>query len=114
MRISDWSSDVCSSDLVVDAPREGAVDEAIEHAVEPPAVGGQERGIAAHLDEALIGNATEGCPGQRLAGAREVGGQQQIGRATLQARVGLYVYITGVAVALKKISAATDTYHTST
>src|SRR3546814_1587369 len=44
MRISDWSSDVCSSDLQVDGVAMGAVDQQIELFRQQPGFGGAARG----------------------------------------------------------------------
>src|SRR3546814_18783339 len=98
MRISDWSSDVCSSDLV----------ERADHAVGHPAtlfhvrfdigetleIGGQ-GGLPAH------GDAVDRFGPCRDAGA-ERGQPRKIGRASCRGSGCQYVSISVVAVSLKK------------
>src|SRR3546814_18768788 len=109
MRISDWSSDVCSSDLLrgrrqlrggigadPGAEREAHQDQwALRQALAQP-VGEKYRVLG--LATALIMQAFA------ATDAAEVEAQhvQQTGRATRRARVCQYVSISGVAVRLKK------------
>src|SRR3546814_19904201 len=91
MRISDWSSDVCSSDLLHGPP------------------GGDGR----HLGGAgLEGDAELGPHGPRGASdAAQVPAPlpRQIGRASCRERVCQYVSLSGVAVSLKnKVSCITE------
>src|SRR3546814_14659413 len=91
MRISDWSSDVCSSDL-------------FEHT---GITAGSEIDVAAHGEVAageLTAHVEFACwPGERTQ-AEQVAIQlgQQIGRASCRERVCQYVSISVVAVSLKK------------
>src|SRR3546814_3270963 len=87
MRISDWSSDVCSSDLVAG--------DRVDHRPRPdpdrhfPALAG-----VGHGD-------LRGDPGTRDAGLlRRVRPGRQIGRASCRERVCQYVWISVVAVSL--------------
>src|SRR3546814_16907409 len=103
MRISDWSSDVCSSDLI--DPRE------VEDVVEDPQ---QQLAGTLHPGElvamlvrqaALQHQLREADDGvQRRADLVAHVGQElgQIGRASCRARVCQYVEISVVAVSLKK------------
>src|SRR3546814_15673532 len=104
MRISDWSSDVCSSDLRADQ-RDAADAEARGAAARPEGAARRPAELA-RLDRPLL-------PGAARAGARQArlgphaGGlplarrQRQIGRASCRGRVCQYVYISVVAAALK-------------
>src|SRR3546814_15071389 len=94
MRISDWSSDVCSSDLLpdllADVPgKELALrfDHQLELLVVEPHIEQSIRGIA-RADALLSGALTHG--------------SAQIGRASCRERVCQYVSISVVAVSLKK------------
>src|SRR3546814_14239670 len=98
MRISDWSSDVCSSDL----HGLGLADEA-----------GQALGAAGSRDGAdgdlrlpelggVCGDDEVAHHRQFAAAAERVTGHRQIGRASGRERVCQYVYISVVAVSLKK------------
>src|SRR3546814_18238674 len=89
MRISDWSSDVCSSDLPADAvpdflPMLGFADDASVLAAALVAVGGAINYGHREAARAAL---------SRLRG--------EIGRASCRERVGKYVYISVVAVSLK-------------
>src|SRR3546814_2518914 len=77
MRISDWSSDVCSSDLVV-AVRQHDVQASAQEAARGVA---QEGLQLRHREGGLLAVVT-----RRQRGARE-----QIGRASCRERVGQYV-----------------------
>src|SRR3546814_10966266 len=95
MRISDWSSDVCSSDLLARAAqrREDAeaagVGEEIEHARIP-----RHRGDGGPM-VALVEEPAGLLPLPRL------GQKAEIGRASCRERVCQYVSISVVAVSLK-------------
>src|SRR3546814_11943752 len=92
MRISDWSSDVCSSDLVLRA-RLGNLHHAVDEQAQPllgrhPPRTGVRAGQEAEFLEIL----------HHVADRRG----RQIGRASGRERVCQYVYISVVAVSLKK------------
>src|SRR3546814_1212200 len=85
MRISDWSSDVCSSDLIPDhGERRAGRDPCGPH----PCAAGR-------------GRAHRGGRRRDRRGGRKRGGGE-IGRASCRERVCQYVWISVVAVALKK------------
>src|SRR3546814_11793710 len=105
MRISDWSSDVCSSDLLVEREDEGLA--AAVHAIEDL---GPDRDDRRDVDDSAG-------PARHEAGCRGVGqtrergdierdhllhGVDAIGRASCRERVCQYVSIWVVAVSLKK------------
>src|SRR3546814_13145688 len=107
MRISDWSSDVCSSDLVavwhspsgtppgdgsaLGGPQEGRpLAAAVEHEVGAGGVGGERAGQEDHGAGDVVGRAE---PGGGHGG--------EIGRASCRERVCQYVSISVVAVSLK-------------
>src|SRR3546814_17157556 len=128
MRISDWSSDVCSSDLVHDGimfvPTAGARVQAIDaktgefiwdYRYRLPS--GEwpsplpNRGIALFADMVFLAtpdaaivaiDARTGKERWRAQDGDPSEGFQQIGRASCRERVGQYVVISGVAVSLKK------------
>src|SRR3546814_16986772 len=88
MRISDWSSDVCSSDLVRFPPDHGAALGQARGGSAPR----RRRSRRSKLDTlALV-----------TGGNRGLGFAIEIGRAAGRARVCQYVSISVVAVALKK------------
>src|SRR3546814_14076501 len=104
MRISDWSSDVCSSDLAVAQQQVAAV---ILHdllhncqskssaALARRHVGlGQAAAVDFRQAPAVVGDLDD-------AGAA-VGAEDQLGRASCRERVCQYVLISVVAVSLKK------------
>src|SRR3546814_12420228 len=113
MRISDWSSDVCSSDL------QRAID--IGHRHQFGSIVGLDRTTIEDAETGALVEARQQVPadfgmhlgdlrrGRRAAGAdcpdRLVG---EIGRATCRERVCQYVEISGVSVSLKKKK--TNTY----
>src|SRR3546814_13962221 len=122
MRISDWSSDVCSSDLVVGGHRVVRVElaaAAVFEMLEPPgysvpacgSLNGCPRGdVAEHADGFIERRAVltvehgmdeRGCPLWRNCGLR-CGGCYQIGRASRREIVCQYVSISLVAVSYKK------------
>src|SRR3546814_13039922 len=83
MRISDWSSDVCSSDLVIDAYRSPGTAPNVEHLFpSPPATA-----MARWASDRLEAVGTTG---------------SEIGRASCRERVCQYVSISVVAVSLKQ------------
>src|SRR3546814_20058746 len=100
MRISDWSSDVCSSDLLVEIGAGGGLD-AI-------GVAAEENLVEVELEDLLLAQHVLDAPGEEgfldLAGVAQFVGQQQvlrhllgdgrsaeIGRASCRARVCQYV-----------------------
>src|SRR3546814_12826807 len=90
MRISDWSSDVCSSDLVAAG---GVMDgRGIAAALAPGAAGVQ------------MGTAFLGCPESGASETHKTMPGQAIGRASCRARGCQYVYISEFAVSLKRQS----------
>src|SRR3546814_14974102 len=110
MRISDWSSDVCSSDLQVGPQGEFLADDGAERVGRGEL--GDDAGVFQRGDDfGALYRLAHGF-GQYLHGfARRVGGCQQyegvvglqeIGRASCRERVCQYVYISVVAVSLKK------------
>src|SRR3546814_13668592 len=98
MRISDWSSDVCSSDLqrrprpVAVAGQPARPDRTAQRRGE--GLGDGDQSVDGRMDVVVV-------PAER--GAERVGGvRHQIGRASCRERVCPYVYISVVAVSLKK------------
>src|SRR3546814_6689693 len=91
MRISDWSSDVCSSDLQADDRREHR----------PP---------HEELEKAHV----RGCPCQRSPVTCRRARPPQIGRASCRERVCQYVSISVVAVSLKKKKKRQKNQHDNT
>src|SRR3546814_14616249 len=106
MRISDWSSDVCSSDLDVDA----AVASAEEGFAVWSAMGGTERGRVLHEAQRILrARNRELAELEVLDCGKPI---QEIGRATCRERVCQYVLISVVAVELKKkITTSTEQQH---
>src|SRR3546814_20400096 len=113
MRISDWSSDVCSSDLVDQGIGLHAVtaDELLEEAVLQRLAQDGHAGAVPIVDE----HQRIGTPASELGELRAVGGLAvlvcgaagdlaalETGRASCRERVCRYVSISGVAVSLKK------------
>src|SRR3546814_15851609 len=100
MRISDWSSDVCSSDLVTHHGGEVARVELQMLGIGAVAVqhGGDEAVAAGLAGGALAGSGTHGRG--PLVGGRGLG--HEIGRASGRARVCQYVQTPVVAVSFKK------------
>src|SRR3546814_16714612 len=86
MRISDWSSDVCSSDLLLDAFARQEADAGAAQGLRIPAAAHPMRGLASPYREQQ---------GDRRA-------HEQIGRASCRERVCQYVYISVVGVSFKK------------
>src|SRR3546814_13085310 len=110
MRISDWSSDVCSSDLVGSAGSDEKcrwlLDEAgVDAAVNYKTCGDLEAAVAEH------------CPDGIDVYFENVGGDHlEIGRASCRERVCQYVSISVVAVPLtknRKINDTTKRNHTA-
>src|SRR3546814_17906988 len=97
MRISDWSSDVCSSDLHGPHRRPQALGKTDRHAVERR---------ANVLHRASRGDRRVEHPGavqvQAQAMLAREGRGLEIGRASCRERVGQYVSISVVAVSSKK------------
>src|SRR3546814_19790209 len=96
MRISDWSSDVCSSDLL---PGIGAGQEAAVADGAPGAQGTAEDKAAEATPTADDSTAIEAEKGEVTAA---VNGENQIGRASCRERVCQYVSNSVFAVSLKK------------
>src|SRR3546814_13970856 len=101
MRISDWSSDVCSSDLLTRRPQFLAVADARRKAVLPGLI----LQIRAH-DERQQPREDEPAVRVGFTASRKIGNavarnRAQIGRASCRERVCQYVYISVVAVSLK-------------
>src|SRR3546814_17333260 len=96
MRISDWSSDVCSSDLLPGRPRAPVAD------FQARALGiGQD--ADQRVDVAMIVGGIERARNVALQSLRQRDTpREQIGSASGRVRVGQYVLITWVAVSLKK------------
>src|SRR3546814_11528003 len=100
MRISDWSSDVCSSDLVGDDV--GLHDDGGNgFAADLDGLGAQDLEIALHRRRTVGGL---GRPAPRLADGRGLGERQpgQSGRAACRERVCQYVLNAVVVVSFKK------------
>src|SRR3546814_20911151 len=94
MRISDWSSDVCSSDLTAEEARrtqEELLDRAVGEVV-GSAAGGD---LSARIDTEKL-DGMMGRLGERM--------KAQIGRASCRERVCQYVQISVVAAAFKQKS----------
>src|SRR3546814_14408802 len=92
MRISDWSSDVCSSDLVQDS-----------RLVVLNAMDAAERGAEVLTRVECLSARREGAQWRVLLRDRRSGLQrEEIGRASCRERVCQYVWISVVAVSLKK------------
>src|SRR3546814_19187233 len=100
MRISDWSSDVCSSDLRVAGEREPAQRHPVargELTDEPaPARGDQ------HRRDGAEGKIAPDRELKRSEAAHQFGGEEKNGRASCRERVCQSVETAVVAVALKK------------
>src|SRR3546814_15130722 len=130
MRISDWSSDVCSSDLAGGGLRRGVEDRGAARGAALAAVadgrqlddagldervgrlhvhhlgrsGIADRPAAAHEEEAVLVDRQRRIVDAAVIVFRplEGDGTAQIGREAVRERVGQYVYITGGSVSLKK------------
>src|SRR3546814_11150269 len=103
MRISDWSSDVCSSDLIIAKIRTGNPDVRIESvSTVSGKVSGEFRQTAIYaLGAAML--AISIYIWVRFEWQFGVGALfAQIGRASCRERVGQYVSLSVVAVSLKK------------
>src|SRR3546814_17190059 len=96
MRISDWSSDVCSSDLLRE---EIAIDSQL--LVHITGEVGVLQHVFAHIQEHGIHQPYHAVH-MRLEGGGQVHRVVEIGRASCRERVCQYVYISVVAVSLKK------------
>src|SRR3546814_13747426 len=95
MRISDWSSDVCSSDLPALRLRHRGGAAAALRAAAPGA------GVDGAAADARAGGAAVGVA-LRFAEGGRAGQRRQIGRASCRERVCPYVLISVVAGSLKK------------
>src|SRR3546814_19416490 len=104
MRISDWSSDVCSSDLAV-----GAVHAGLEHEL---ALHHQFRVVvdARVLQRLAVTRVAEHGAGERLHAA-QLRQPREIGRESRRARVGQSRLISVVAVYLKTNTHKTQPNH---
>src|SRR3546814_16772707 len=98
MRISDWSSDVCSSDLALSGAN-GGLAVTLEYDAGATVEGGADR--MSEQFAALLG-AVLGAPDSELDDPDIVGPREQIGRASCRERVCQYVSISVVAVSLNK------------
>src|SRR3546814_15955721 len=100
MRISDWSSDVCSSDL------HGLLERQHFLLAHVHAQHTRERAVTARVQavEAAVGTDVRLRPGDELRDVPLVhaAADDQVGRASCSARVCQYVQLSGVAVSLKK------------
>src|SRR3546814_4561656 len=96
MRISDWSSDVCSSDLAAAAQPDRVEDPAVADGGFP---GG---GHATGTGNPGLGRGASGFGLAAGAYPRPARGSRQIGRASCRERVWPYVSISVVAVSLKQ------------
>src|SRR3546814_13751327 len=94
MRISDWSSDVCSSDL----GRRSASDRDVTVGLDRVGIGNR---AVRHFDGRMHRRVREGSRGAVRYLSLE-GESRPIGRASCRERVCPYVYISVVAVSLKK------------
>src|SRR3546814_14761146 len=106
MRISDWSSDVCSSDLAVYSPGMGFI---MTEVVALTAgtmflmwVGEQvtERGVGNGVSLIIFAGIVAGLPGAVITTLESF--SNEIGRASCRERVCQYVKISGGAVSFKK------------
>src|SRR3546814_19248554 len=97
MRISDWSSDVCSSDLMLALGVEATVIEGGNVVAEALAVRRDQ--VIERGDHASSGIAGDVDLASTVEARRD---QEQIGRASCRERVCQYGKIQGVAVLLKK------------
>src|SRR3546814_19891946 len=104
MRISDWSSDVCSSDLAVVLLLLALLNDRVSHKGINLATVHARR--ASHSADSALRNAevvdAMGLTANIAQRWAADGRQAQIGRASCRERVCLYVYISVVAVSLKK------------
>src|SRR3546814_8869425 len=91
LRISDWSSDVCSSDLRLRAVGAAQVAQLVEQWTENPRVGGSNPPLGTIPFQVLSSAAAEnpGHPGRLSAPLRSA--EIQIGRASCRERVCQYV-----------------------
>src|SRR3546814_11129837 len=105
MRISDWSSDVCSSDLrcrIRDTDARFRCRAGARLRGYHPTIAQGARGVA---DAAALGARLVRCRGRRLYGVASAQfrtPRTEVGRASGRARVWQVVEVWGVAVSLKK------------
>src|SRR3546814_15673129 len=113
MRISDWSSDVCSSDLHVSGSLNCCSSRSDLDVEQHPGVVAEELLAAAAIGEGIGELFEVGEVGRGVVGVGEVGrpqeavgpearGQRKSGRASCRERGCQYVKIVGVADELKK------------
>src|SRR3546814_13388282 len=111
MRISDWSSDVCSSDLIVRADSAGGKARGRHHQQQGAQSGHADQmaaawpGVHRFIVAICIGSLTNRRTFAAYSSSRMTSSTarlSQIGRASCRERVGQYVSISGVAVAYKK------------
>src|SRR3546814_12566513 len=112
MRISDWSSDVCSSDLILTGD---ALANELRGFFDRPTLSVQLEGPGRPISpvvERPAGRLYQAVGRQaRVAGL--VGMALQIGRASCRERVWQYVYISVVAVSFKKKKKEINHYRTA-
>src|SRR3546814_18279949 len=101
MRIRDWSSDVCSSDMIGVGRTRDVGRLRIGSSVEQVALHLEWR-LAPHGVEFGFVRAVKFADDLHALDERDVGLNEQIGRESGREIVGQYVYISGVAVSLKK------------
>src|SRR3546814_12577168 len=100
MRISDWSSDVCSSDLILDTAKHRSVKvQADDVQITTQFTDGQIRRGFEHFRKTCV--ACHGAPGVERTEMGKGLRPQQIGRASCRERVCQYVSSSVVAVSLK-------------
>src|SRR3546814_16820693 len=114
MRISDWSSDVCSSDLIADHPHQRDVEPHIgAHADRADHQQGCDR-IDAVIDEIAIVGPLDAAPAREAAVERIAEPGDEIGRASWRERGCQYVEMSVVDVALKNKHNTKETNTTTT
>src|SRR3546814_13945240 len=95
MRISDWSSDVCSSDLQISQRQQSAVEDFRDANLQIASL------VAQQISGGVRWNKPETIT-PTLEGVADFGGSAlEIGRASCRERVCQYVYISVVAVYIK-------------
>src|SRR3546814_17360503 len=113
MRISDWSSDVCSSDLVFTTRPDTLWGVTFfVFAVEHPLVTKLAEAGGTAADVKAMADALQATPLTNREQAESRAGVPPIGRASCRERVCPYVSISVVAVSLKKKDNVTTQYTT--